>query len=191
MPNVHSKTSTLATFVQDGFKYPSVTTGDISIEVMFEYTKGARKYFNNKEVPDNKQVKKILDCFDDHRIADWIAIHRKHLEDLSFADFMSELCSLYLQPLWEEMTCAKFLSLVQGMKCFWDFTTEGQKTNALFKGTPSYKDPKAVHEQIEGGMDQVFFMRCVEEKADKITHENDLEMLRIWLEEVKRIDDKM
>ena len=99
MPNVQSKTSTLATFVQDSYKCPSVTAGDISIEVMFEFKKGAQKYFNNKEVPDNKQVKKILDCFNDYRIANWIAIHCEHLKDLSFADFMSELHSLYLQPL--------------------------------------------------------------------------------------------
>ena len=34
-------------------------------------------------------------------------------------------------------------------------------------------------------------MRLAEEKADKIAHEDDLEMLWLWLEEVKRIDDKM
>ena len=34
-------------------------------------------------------------------------------------------------------------------------------------------------------------MRSVEEKANKIVHEDDLEMLQLWLEEVKRIDDKM
>ena len=40
-------------------------------------------------------------------------------------------------------------------------------------------------------MDQILFMRSVEEKANKIVHEDDLEMLQLWLEEVKRIDDKM
>ena len=40
-------------------------------------------------------------------------------------------------------------------------------------------------------MDQILFMRSAEEKADKIAHKDDLEMLWLWLEEVKRIDDKM
>ena len=40
-------------------------------------------------------------------------------------------------------------------------------------------------------MDQILFMRSVEEKANKIVHKGDLEMLQLWLEEVKRIDDKM
>ena len=34
-------------------------------------------------------------------------------------------------------------------------------------------------------------MRLAEEKADKIAHKDDLEMLWLWLEEVKRIDNKM
>lgn len=119
---------------------------DISVKVMFKFKKEAQKYFNNKEITDNKQVNKILDCFDDHRVTDWIAIHHKHLEDLSFTDFMSELHSLYLQSLWKEMTHAKFLSLDQGMKSFWDITMEVQKTNALLRGTPLYKDPKVVQE---------------------------------------------
>ena len=55
----------------------------------------------------------------------------------------------------------------------------------------SYKDPKVVCERIEGGMNQILFMRLAEEKADKIAHEDDLEMLWLWLEEVKRIDNKM
>ena len=40
-------------------------------------------------------------------------------------------------------------------------------------------------------MDQILFIRSVEEKANKIAHEDDLEMLQLWLEEVKRIDNKM
>ena len=155
MPYAPYKTTSLTTFVQDGSKCPSITAGDISVEVMFEFEKGARKYFNNKEIPEDKQVKKILDCFDDHRIADWISIHRECLEVFTFPEFMSELHSLYLQPLWEEMTCTKFLGLSQGTKPFWDFTTEVQKMNALLRGTISYKDPKAVHERIEGGIDQI------------------------------------
>ena len=131
MPYAPYKTTGLATFVQDGSKCPSITAGDISVEVMFEFEKGAQKYSNNKEIPKDKQVKKILDCFDDHRIADWISIHHEHLEVFTFLEFMSELSSLYLQPLWEEMTHAKFLSLSQGTKPFWNFTIEVQKSNTL------------------------------------------------------------
>ena len=40
-------------------------------------------------------------------------------------------------------------------------------------------------------MDQVLFKRCVDEKVDKITHENLSEELQLWMDKVKHIDDKM
>ena len=73
------------------------------------------------------------------------------------------------------MTCTKFLGLSQSTGSFWEFAVLVQKTNSLLKG--SHKDPHAVHECIEGGMDQVLFKRCIEEKADKISHNDKSEEL--------------
>ena len=56
----------LATLIQEGLKCPTVTAGDISVEVMHDFKKAAFKFFNNKDISDDKQVTKILDCFDDH-----------------------------------------------------------------------------------------------------------------------------
>ena len=78
----------------------------------------------------------------------------------------------------------KFLELSQNTSSFWQFAVLVQKTNSLLKGTVSHKDPCVIHERIEGGMDQVLFKRCVEEKVDKITHDDELE-LRLWMDEVK------
>ena len=50
------------------------------------------------------------------------------------------------------MTCVNFLSLTQGMKYFWGFAVDVQKTSALLKGMLSYKYPKAACKWIEGGM---------------------------------------
>ena len=79
----------------------------------------------------------------------------------------------------------KFLRLSQNVSSFWQFAVLVQKTNSLLKGTVSHKDPHVVHERIEGGMDQVLFKRCVEEKVDKITHADESEELRLWMDEVK------
>ena len=89
------------------------------------------------------------------------------------------------------MTQAKFLGLSQNATSFWQFVVLVQKTNSLLKGTVLHKDPCAVHERIEGGMDQVLFKQCVEEKVNKITHDDKAEELRLWMDEVKGIDDKM
>ena len=66
-----------------------------------------------------------------------------------------------------------------------------QKTNSLLKGTVSHKDPCAVHEQIEGEMDHVLFKQCVKEKIDKIMHNDRAGELPLWMDEVKRINNKM
>ena len=49
----------------------------------------------------------------------------------------------------------KFLSLSQKMGSFWEFAVLVLKMNSLLKGTITHKDPHAVHECIEGGIDQV------------------------------------
>ena len=74
---------------------------------------------------------------------------------MTFAELMTELHHLYLQPLWEEMTCAKFLSLSQKTGSFWEFVVLVQKMNSLLKRTISHMDPCTVHEHIEGEKDQV------------------------------------
>ena len=177
--------------IQEGSKCPTITTGDISVEVMHDFKKVAQKFFNNKDIGNDKQVSKILNCFNDHWIADWVEVDCDHLIEMTFPAFMTELCWLYLQPLWEEMTQAKFLGLSQNATSFWQFAVLVQKTNSLLKGTVSHKDPCAVCEHIEGGIDQVLFKQCVEEKVDKITHDDKVEELQLWMDEVKQIDDKM
>ena len=89
------------------------------------------------------------------------------------------------------MTYAKFLSLSQNASSSCEFAVLVQKMNSLLKVTTSHKDPCAVHECIEGGRDQVLFKRCVKEKADKITHADKSEGMQLWMDKVKRIDDKM
>ena len=178
----------LTTLIQEGSKCPTITAGDISIEAMYDFEKATWKFFNNNDINDEKQVLKVLDYFDDHHITDWVEVDCKWLVNLIF---MTELCHLYLQPMWEEMTCAKFLSLPPNTKTFWEFAILVQKTNSLPKGTDFYKDPCAVCKCIKGGIDQVLFKSCVDEKVDKITHENLSEELQLWMDKVEHIDDKM
>ena len=160
MPTIYSNgpnSVPLTTLIQEGSKCPTVTAGDISVEVMHDFEKAAHKFFNNKDISKDKQVSKILDCFDDHQIANGVEVDCDHLMEMTFPTFMTELHQLYLQLLWEEMTWAKFLGLSQNTSSFWQFAVLVQKMNSLLKGTVSHKDPHAIRERIEGGMDQVLF----------------------------------
>ena len=94
MPTVYLKNPNnvpLATLIQEGSKCPTVTAGDILVEVMHDFEKAARKFFNNKDIGDDKQVSKILDCFDDHWIADWVEVGHDCLIEMTFPAFMTEL----------------------------------------------------------------------------------------------------
>ena len=107
MPTIYSKgpnSVPLAMLIQEGSKCPTITASNISVKVMHDFEKAARKFFNNNDINKDKQVSKILDCFNDHQITNWVEVDRDHLIDMTFPNFMAELCHLYLQPLWEEMT---------------------------------------------------------------------------------------
>ena len=49
---------------------------------------------------------KVLNCFEDHWITYWAKVDHEQLINLTFSVFMTELHHLYLQPMWEEITCA-------------------------------------------------------------------------------------
>ena len=66
---------------------------------MHDFEKVAWKFFNNKDISEDKQVPKILDCFNDHWIANWVEVDCDHLTEMMFPAFMTEFCWLYLQPL--------------------------------------------------------------------------------------------
>ena len=80
----------MATTTQEGHKCPTVLAGDISVEVMHEFKKAAHKHFNQKDITADVQVAKILDCFDDHRISDWVEVERECLTAMTFPIFMLE-----------------------------------------------------------------------------------------------------
>ena len=134
----------MATMTQEGHKYPNVSAGDISVKVMHEFKKAAHEHFNQKDIAADAQVAKILDCFNDHQISDWVEVEHGHLTAMTFPIFMLEFHQLYLQPLWEEKTHVKFLTLSQGDNSFWEFAVTVQKTNSLMRHTPSHKDPDTI-----------------------------------------------
>ena len=145
MPTVYLKNLNnvpLATLIQEGSKCPTITAGDISVKVMHDFEKAAGKFFNNKDIGDDKQVSKILDCFDDHRITDWVEVDRDCLIEMTF---MTEFSQFYLQG----DDSGQISQLSQNTSSFWQFVVLVQKMNSLLKGTVSHKDPRAVCERIE------------------------------------------
>jgi hypothetical protein len=121
-------------------KLPILLPGDISPEVMCTFKIKCLGYFDNKEVSKDKYVRKILSCFQDPCIIDWITVERECLLELSFEDFMKEFRAAYLHKNWEDKTHRDILSMKQGNLPFWTFATHLQTKNALLCNTSSHLD---------------------------------------------------
>jgi hypothetical protein len=102
-------------------KPPTLHPGDITPAVMREFEDTCLGYFENKEIPSDKQVRKVLAGLKDSRIRDWISTNRQRIQSLDFDAFMSEFRIAYLDNDWEEATRRELGSMVQGTDMFWDY----------------------------------------------------------------------
>jgi len=181
MPTVSTK---YATVEQDSSsKPPTMTTGEITPAVMRSFETKCLGYFENKDITEEKQVRKILAGLQDNRVQDWINVDRDRFLALTFPVFMTEFRAGYLPEDWEEVTRIELLGMMQNESAFWDFAVQVQSKNSLLRNTPSHLDEDKLRHRIESGMDQKLALRCRLEKSSKI------EGFNLWITEVKRIDD--
>jgi hypothetical protein len=164
-------------------KIPILMPGDVTPEVMRDYTDACNGYFEQKEIPEDKQVRKILTGLKDTRIKDWLSADRACLQGLTFDEFITEFCENYLDEDWEEGTRRELLNISQGSSTFWDFATKLQAKNSLLATTTSHLNAEKLCHQLEAGMDERLSHRCTAEKVNKVVE------LKKWMAEVKRIDD--
>jgi hypothetical protein len=166
-------------------KPPVLHAGDVTPAVMREFEEGCIGYFENKEIEEGKQVRKILAGFKDTRVRDWISTDRARLLGLTFDDFMTEFRAAYLDDDWEETTRRELGAMAQGSDSFWDYAIRVQAKNSLLVSTSSHLDEEKLRHRIEAGMDELLARRCMHAKANKV------QGLKKWLVEVKRLDDLM
>ena len=77
--------------------------GDITPSVMHMYENACNGYFDTKDVPEEKQVRRVLAGLRDTHIQDWVSIHRERLLAMTFSEFMVEFKLAYLPKDWEEI----------------------------------------------------------------------------------------
>jgi hypothetical protein len=169
---------------QDGpNRVPILTKGNPSPEAIQEFENGCLDYFGEKDIAEEKQTAKILLGFNDPRIQAHINANHARLAALPFADFMKEFRGLFLTLDWEGSIRRKLMSASMGSKTFWDYAAAAQNLNILLIGTHSHLTDNKLRHQLEVGMTEKLARKCQAEKA------NDIEDLRKWMLEVKRIDD--
>jgi hypothetical protein len=164
-------------------KVPILLPGDITPSVMRMYENACNGYFNTKDIPEDKQVHRILAGLCDNHIQDWVGIHCDHLLALTFPVFLAEFKLTCLLKDWEEITCIKLLQLTQAKASFWDFSIIVQARNSVLSGTRSHLDAVQFHHRIESGMNAKLALRC---HLEKITSDG---TLAEWLDKVLHIDN--
>jgi len=160
-----------------------MTTREITPTIICSFETKCLGYFENKDIMEEKQVRKILVGLQDNHVQDWINVDRDRFLALTFPVFMTEFHAGYLPEDWEEVTRIELLGMMQNESAFWDFAVQVQSKNSLLRNTPSHLDEDKLRHRIESGMDQKLALRCRLEKSSKI------EGFNLWITEVKRIDD--
>jgi hypothetical protein len=178
--------SHFATVEQDApSKPPILTAGKITPAGMCSYENACLSYFENKDIAEEKQVRKVLGGLQDSHLQDWVDIDREHFLALSFIDFMVQFRAGYLPEDWEEVTHIELLGMIQEDQSFRDFAVKIQAKNSLLCNTTSYLDQEKLCHRIKSGMNQKLALHCRLEKLSKV------EDFEKWLAEIRRIDDLM
>jgi hypothetical protein len=164
-------------------KVPILSAGEITPAVMREFEDACIGYFENKDIDEDKQVRKILAGLKDDRIKERLSVDRPRFQCLTFNAFMVEFCTAYLPENWEQDTRGEVLSLSQGTQTFWDFAITLQSKNALLSNTTSHLSKDKLRHQLEANMERRLAARCRHDKVDEIA---DFDK---WLKHVKHVDD--
>lgn len=166
-------------------KPPVVTEGDLTPEVLQNFVDYSMDFFQNKDVAEADQVRRVYTAFKDHRIRDWIAAERGRILGLSFEEFVMEIKEKYLAPDWEEELRIRIYAAIfdPAKKTFWNFACQLQKLNSLLVGTGSYLDNDSMRTQLEVKMDPSLRQLY---KSEKLSSEKDFQK---WLESIRLIDN--
>lgn len=163
----------------------NLVVGDLNAAVMRDYVECCEGYFDNKDVPAEKQVRKIIAGIKDSRYRDWISTDRPRIQSLTFPVFIAEFKKNYLNDKWESETRRELLAMMQGTKTFWDYAIAVQAKNSLLVGVELHLPEDKLRHRLEAGMEERLAKKCDAEKLEKVLEFKD------WLDEVKRVDEEL
>ena len=167
---------------------PQLSNGEISPKSVKDFENHCLNYFVNAKggIEDEVKVARILGCFENDLVNDWISVNREHFTTLSFPDFMTEFRARWLPHDWEQSLRSKILSarLYPKKQRFKDWAASIQSLNVSLQGTPSHLDDSRIRLQLEAGLDEELQTAARDAKA----HEELL--LHPWISKIKDLDNR-
>ena len=140
------------------------------------------QFFLQKNVPEGDQVKHVAWGMHDPRLQDWYLTEQEEIDELSFADYMSQLREKWLEADWQSKVQNRLLGTPQGVQNFYEWVIKLQSVNALLRDDPSHLSLQQLRYQIEAMMNDNLWANCLHENV------NDEEDFHAWLQLVKHLD---
>ena len=167
---------------------PQLSNGEISPKSAKDFENYCLNYFVNAKggIEENLKVSRILGCFENDLVNDWISVNHERFTLLTFVEFMKEFRSRWLPHDWEQSIRAKILSacLFPKKQCFEEWAAFIQSLNVSLRGTPSHLDDDRIRLQLEAGLDEDLQTAARDAKA----HEE--LSLHPWISKIKDLDNR-
>ena len=128
--------------------------GNLNTKNAHQYDNSCNRYFDMKDIPEDKQVHKVIAGICDQRMKDHISTNRTRIIALTFPQFLQELKDNWLDKNWEAITWIQLLRMVQGRdQPFRDYMVALLAQNSLLMGTTSHLSNAKLHHQLEVGLE--------------------------------------
>ena len=136
---------------------PHLSKGKITLNNVREFENHCENYYMNAKggVEDGQKVTKILGCFENPLVNDWISVNHLRLRTLTFEEFMVEFRQRWLPRNWEEDVAMRILSLHLDPKqtTFKEWAAQLQMWNVALRGTDSHIDDDQMRRQLDANLD--------------------------------------
>ena len=166
---------------------PTLSKGRITPNVIRDFENHAENYFMNAKhgVPDDEKVTRILGCFENALINDWISVNQRRLRTLSFEQFMAEFCTRWLPKTWVEDLRNDILGsrLDPKQTTFETWAARIQTLNVALRGMDSHLDDEQMHRQLEANIDLEL---CSLARKSKVPVSTDF---LTWMDKMTELDD--
>ena len=186
-PRPHTTMLSYATIVHSNVTQPpQMTDGTITPGVIQEFKQCTKCFFLNAKggITEQQKVIRLLGCFANPLVRDWIAMKHATLGALTFTKFMEAFRKCWLPSNWEDTTKSKILSsrLEPNKENFETWVLRMQKLNVALRGTTSYMEDKALRTHLASNLDEEFKYKM--DRADPCKDED----LTKWIEAIATVD---